>query len=58
MKPIAIIGAGFYGSYIALTLANKGHKILLIDPEDKSSATLHCQARLHSECSMLDLLKI
>lgn len=48
MKPIAIIGAGFYGSYIALTLANKGHKILLIDPEDKSSATLHCQARLHS----------
>ena len=47
-KPIAIIGAGFYGSYIALTLANKGHKILLIDPEDKSSATLHCQARLHS----------
>lgn len=45
---IGIIGAGFYGSYIALTLANKGHKILLIDPEDKTSATLHCQARLHS----------
>lgn len=45
---IAIIGAGFYGSYIALTLANKGHKIILIDPEDKASATLHCQARLHS----------
>ena len=48
MKPIAIIGAGFYGSYIALTLADKGHKVILIDPEDKSSATLHCQARLHS----------
>lgn len=48
IKPIAIIGAGFYGSYIALKLADKGHKILLIDPEDKSSATLHCQARLHS----------
>lgn len=45
---IAVIGAGFYGSYIALTLANKGHFVLLIDPEDKSSATLHCQARLHS----------
>lgn len=45
---IGIIGAGFYGSYIALTLANKGHKIILIDPEDKTSATLHCQARLHS----------
>ena len=46
---IAIIGAGFYGSYIALTLANKGHSVLLIDPEDKTqSATLHCQARLHS----------
>ena len=45
---IAVIGAGFYGSYIALTLANKGHSVLLIDPEDKSSATLHCQARLHS----------
>lgn len=48
IKPIAIIGAGFYGSYIALTLADKGHKVILIDPEDKSSATLHCQARLHS----------
>lgn len=48
MSNIAVIGAGFYGSYIALKLANKGHKILLIDPEDKSSATLHCQARLHS----------
>lgn len=45
---IAVVGAGFYGSYIALKLADKGHKILLIDPEDKSSATLHCQARLHS----------
>lgn len=45
---IGIIGAGFYGSYIALTLANKGHKVLLIDPEDNTSATLHCQARLHS----------
>ena len=48
MSKIAVIGAGFYGSYIALKLADKGHKILLIDPEDKSSATLHCQARLHS----------
>lgn len=48
IKPIAIIGAGFYGSYIALKLADKGHKVILIDPEDKSSATLHCQARLHS----------
>ena len=45
---IAVIGAGFYGSYIALKLADKGHKVILIDPEDKSSATLHCQARLHS----------
>lgn len=49
MSNIAVVGAGFYGSYIALKLADKGHKILLIDPEDKTqSATLHCQARLHS----------
>ena len=48
MSNIAVIGAGFYGSYIALKLADKGHKVILIDPEDKSSATLHCQARLHS----------
>ena len=48
MSKIAVIGAGFYGSYIALKLADKGHKVILIDPEDKSSATLHCQARLHS----------
>lgn len=45
---IAVVGAGFYGSYISLKLADKGHKVILIDPEDKSSATLHCQARLHS----------
>ena len=46
---IAVIGAGFYGSYIALKLADKGHKVILIDPEqDNKSATLHCQARLHS----------
>ena len=44
-----MIGAGFYGSYIALKLADKGHKVILIDPEDNTqSATLHCQARLHS----------
>ena len=48
MSNIAVVGAGFYGSYIAFKLANKGHKVILIDPEDKSSATLHCQARLHS----------
>ena len=48
MSNIAVVGAGFYGSYIALKLADKGHKVILIDPEDKSSATLHCQARLHS----------
>lgn len=48
MSNIAVIGAGFYGSYIALKLADKGHKVTLIDPEDKTSATLHCQARLHS----------
>lgn len=48
MSKIAVVGAGFYGSYIALKLADKGHKVILIDPEDKSSATLHCQARLHS----------
>ena len=45
---IGVIGAGFYGAYIALKLADKGHKVILIDPEDKTSATLHCQARLHS----------
>ena len=46
---IAVIGAGFYGSYIALKLADKGHKVILIDPEqDDKNATLHCQARLHS----------
>lgn len=48
MSNIAVVGAGFYGSYIALKLADKGHKVTLIDPEDKTSATLHCQARLHS----------
>lgn len=48
MKTIGVVGAGFYGAYIALKLADKGHKVILIDPEDKSSATLHCQARLHS----------
>ena len=49
MSKIAVIGAGFYGSYIALKLADKGHKVILIDPEDNTqSATLHCQARLHS----------
>ena len=48
MSKIVVVGAGFYGSYIALKLADKGYKVILIDPEDKSSATLHCQARLHS----------
>ena len=49
MSNIAVVGAGFYGSYIALKLADRGHKVILIDPEDKTqSATLHCQARLHS----------
>ena len=28
---IAVIGAGFYGSYIALKLADKGHKEILKD---------------------------
>lgn len=46
---IAIVGAGFYGCYIALTLANKGHKVTLFDPLNTiESATLHCQARLHN----------
>lgn len=49
MSKIAVVGAGFYGSYIALKLADKGHKVILIDPEqDDKNATLHCQARLHS----------
>lgn len=49
MSKIAVIGAGFYGSYIALKLADKGHKVIVFDPEDNTqSATLHCQARLHS----------
>ena len=49
MSNIAVVGAGFYGSYIALKLADKGHKVILIDSEqDDKSATLHCQARLHS----------
>ena len=49
MSEIAVIGAGFYGSYISLKLADKGHKVILIDPEQNDkSATLHCQARLHS----------
>ena len=49
MSKIAVIGAGFYGSYIALKLADKGHKVVLIDSEqDDKNATLHCQARLHS----------
>lgn len=33
MSKIAVIGAGFYGSYIALKLADKGHKVILIDSE-------------------------
>ena len=49
MSNIAVVGAAFYGSYIALKLADKGHKVILIDSEqDNKSATLHCQARLHS----------
>ena len=49
MKTIGVIGAGFYGAYIALKLADKGHKVIIFDPEDNTqSATLHCQARLHS----------
>ena len=49
MSKIGVIGAGFYGSYIALKLADKGHEVILIDSEqDDKSATLHCQARLHS----------
>ena len=49
MSNIAVVGAGFYGSYIALKLADKGHKVILIDPkQDDKNATLHCQARLHS----------
>lgn len=49
MKTIGIVGAGFYGAYIALKLADKGHKVIVFDPEDNTqSATLHCQARLHS----------
>ena len=49
MKTIGVVGAGFYGAYIALKLADKGHKVVVFDPEDNTqSATLHCQARLHS----------
>ena len=49
MKTIGVVGAGFYGAYIALKLADKGHKVIIFDPEDNTqSATLHCQARLHS----------
>lgn len=49
MKTIGVVGAGFYGAYIALKLADKGHKVIVFDPEDNTqSATLHCQARLHS----------
>ena len=49
MKTIGVVGAGFYGAYIALKLADKGHRVIVFDPEDNTqSATLHCQARLHS----------
>lgn len=49
MKTIGVVGAGFYGAYIALKLADKGHRVIIFDPEDNTqSATLHCQARLHS----------
>lgn len=49
MKTIGVVGAGFYGAYIALKLADKGHRVIVFDPEDSTqSATLHCQARLHS----------
>lgn len=49
MKTIGVVGAGFYGAYIALKLADKGHRVIVFDPEDNAqSATLHCQARLHS----------
>ena len=49
MKTIGVVGAGFYGAYMALKLADKGHKVIVFDPEDNTqSATLHCQARLHS----------
>ena len=49
MKTIGVVGAGFYGVYIALKLADKGHRVIVFDPEDNTqSATLHCQARLHS----------
>ena len=36
MKTIGIVGVGFYGAYIALKLADKGHKVIVFDPEDNT----------------------
>ena len=49
MKTIGVVGAGFYGAYIALKLVDKGHRVIVFDLEDNiQSSTLHCQARLHN----------
>ena len=49
MKTIGVVEAGFYGAYIALKLADKGHKVIVFDPKDNTqSSALYCQARLHS----------
>ena len=47
---IAVLGAGFFGSYAALHFARKGLKVILIDREPRpwSKASLVNQARVHS----------
>ena len=36
MKTIGVVGAGFYGAYIALKLADRRHKVIIFDSEDNS----------------------
>ena len=47
---LAILGAGFFGSYAALHFAKKGLKVVLVDREPRpwSKASLVNQARVHS----------
>lgn len=49
-KTAIIIGGGFFGSQIALALANKGLKVLLVEAEKAllTRSSYHNQARIHN----------
>ena len=45
-----VIGAGFYGLYATKTLSEKGHKVLVLEFDDKpfERASFINQARVHN----------